>query len=71
MYLSKRIESLENQLSPKMDYWISYTVGDKTQDEAIEDFCSNKRLDVEKFRNWEYGAVNFIERIIVSPGDKL
>ena len=47
MYLGKRIESLEKKISPKMDYWISYTVGDKTEDEAVEEYCARHKFDVE------------------------
>jgi len=56
-------------MAPKLTHVLSFTVGEKTEQEAVEAYCKTNGLDQKRFKNEEYGGIFIIISEIISPGD--
>ena len=62
MRLDSRITNLEKTMAPRqIRHSFLHFPEEQTQQEVIEDYCAEKGLDTEKFKNKDYGDYLIIQ----------
>ncbi len=63
MTIKRRIENLENTMAPKQQGPVFLITDEQTEQKSIEQYCAEKGLDIEKFKNKDYGDYMIIQLV--------
>ena len=64
MNINRRISKLENS-QPNRIHGIRFIEGQKTEQEAVAEYCNKHGFDPDRFMREEYGKVIIIKRSLV------
>ncbi len=67
MTIKRRIENLENTIAPKQQGPVFIVTDEQTEQESIEQYCAEKGLDIEKFKNKDYGDYMIVQLVPLEP----
>ncbi len=63
MTIKRRIENLEKTKVLKQQGPVLFIADGRTDQEHIEQYCAEKGLDIEKFKNEDYGEYMIIKLV--------